>query len=96
MGRLKIAYPICCGMDVHRDFVIACIASTNAQGVTIARRLLTAIYHMLLKDEPYQPFIAPVQNAIPKQRMMTAEDALAMLRRKGYTLFSRCFPSICF
>lgn len=39
---------------------------------------------MLLKDEPYQPFIAPVQNAIPKQRMMTAEDALAMLRRKGY------------
>lgn len=34
MGRLKIVYPICCGMDVHRDFVIACIASTNAQGVT--------------------------------------------------------------
>lgn len=34
MGRLKIVYPICCGMDVHRDFVIACIATTNAQGVT--------------------------------------------------------------
>lgn len=34
MGRLKIVYPICCGMDVHRDFVIACIAATNAQGVT--------------------------------------------------------------
>ena len=25
---------ICCGMDVHRDFVVACIASTNAEGVT--------------------------------------------------------------
>lgn len=34
MGKLKIVYPICCGMDVHRDFLIACIASTNAQGVT--------------------------------------------------------------
>lgn len=34
MGKLKIVYPTCCGMDVHRDFVIACIASTNAQGVT--------------------------------------------------------------
>lgn len=34
MGKLKIVYPICCGMDVHRDFVVACIASTNAHGVT--------------------------------------------------------------
>lgn len=34
MGKLKIVYPICCGMDVHRDFVIACIATTNSHGVT--------------------------------------------------------------
>lgn len=34
MGRLKIVYPVCCGMDVHRGFLIACIAATNAQGVT--------------------------------------------------------------
>ena len=27
-------YPICCGVDVHRDFLVACIASTNSQGVT--------------------------------------------------------------
>lgn len=31
---LKIVYPICCGMDVHKSFVVACIASTNNQGVT--------------------------------------------------------------
>ena len=31
---LKIVYPICCGMDVHKSFVYACIASTNSQGVT--------------------------------------------------------------
>jgi len=31
---LKIAYPVCCGLDVHRDFVYACIASTDEHGVT--------------------------------------------------------------
>ena len=31
---LKIVYPVCCGMDVHKSFVVACIASTNEQGVT--------------------------------------------------------------
>ena len=31
---LKIVYPICCGMDVHKDFIVACIAFTNQQGVT--------------------------------------------------------------
>lgn len=31
---LKIVYRICCGMDVHKSFVVACIASTSEQGVT--------------------------------------------------------------
>ena len=31
---LKIVYPICCGMDVHKSFLVSCIASTNQQGVT--------------------------------------------------------------
>ena len=31
---LKIVYPICCGMDVHKGFIVACIASTNVMGVT--------------------------------------------------------------
>jgi len=43
-------------------------------------------YHILLKDEPYQPFVAPAQEDIPKQRVMKATDALAMLRRKGFIL----------
>ena len=30
---LKIVYPICCGLDVHKDFVYACIATTK-NGVT--------------------------------------------------------------
>jgi len=32
---LKIVYQICCGIDVHKTFVVACIASTNSQGITI-------------------------------------------------------------
>lgn len=31
---LKIVYKICCGIDVHKSFVVACIASTNNQGIT--------------------------------------------------------------
>src|SRR5699024_1453777 len=35
---LKIIYPICCGIDVHKTFVVACIASTNKKGVTTYKR----------------------------------------------------------
>jgi len=31
---LKIVYPICCGMDIHKSFLVACIATTNEHGVT--------------------------------------------------------------
>ena len=31
---LKITYPICCGIDVHKTFVVACIASTNEKNIT--------------------------------------------------------------
>ena len=34
MSMLKIVYPICCGIDVHKTFVVACIASTSDKGVT--------------------------------------------------------------
>ena len=30
----KIVYPICCGIDVHKSFVVACIASTDSALVT--------------------------------------------------------------
>ena len=31
---LRIIYPICCGIDVHKKFIVACIASTNEAGIT--------------------------------------------------------------
>lgn len=35
---LKIVFPICCGIDVHKTFVVACIASINKKGVTTYKR----------------------------------------------------------
>jgi hypothetical protein len=31
---LKIVYPICCGIDVHKTFVVATIATTDRQNIT--------------------------------------------------------------
>lgn len=31
---LKIVYHICCGLDVHKSFVFAYIASTNEKDIT--------------------------------------------------------------
>jgi transposase len=31
---LKIVHPICCGIDVHKKFIVACIASTDDRSVT--------------------------------------------------------------
>jgi transposase len=31
---LKIVFPCCCGIDVHKNFLVACIATTDNKGVT--------------------------------------------------------------
>jgi len=31
---LKIVYPICCGVDVHKTFVVATIAATDRKNIT--------------------------------------------------------------
>ena len=31
---LKIVYPVCCGIDVHKQFVVVTIASTNERSIT--------------------------------------------------------------
>ena len=52
--------------------------------IAIARRLLTAIYHILLKHVPYTPYIAPAKDTVPAIRILSPEQAIAMLRRKGF------------
>lgn len=31
---VKIVYPVCCGMDVHKSFIVACVAVTDAHSHT--------------------------------------------------------------
>ena len=47
---LKIVYKICCGIDVHKTFVVACIASTNEKGVTTYESHRFSTYTRGLKD----------------------------------------------
>lgn len=60
--------------------------SSKKARVAIARRLLTAIYHMLLNGVFYSPFVAPVKESAPKERVLSPEQALAMLRKQGYVI----------
>jgi len=46
---LKIVYPVCCGIDVHKTFVVACIASTD-KGVTTYKRHRFSTYTKGLKE----------------------------------------------
>ncbi|MFX0558898.1 IS110 family transposase [Tepidibacillus infernus] len=46
---LKIVYPICCGIDVHKTFVVACIASTD-KGVTTYKRHRFSTFTKGLKE----------------------------------------------
>lgn len=32
---VEIIYPVCCGMDVHKSFIVACIAVTDEHGHTV-------------------------------------------------------------
>jgi len=59
---------------------------TKKARVAIARRLLTAIFQMLLKDEPYMPFIAPAPESAPEKRVLTSKQALALLRSNGFVI----------
>lgn len=61
---------------------------TKKARVAIARRLLTAIYNILLKDEPYRPVVTTTKPAVPQQRILSLPQALALLERKGYVVSS--------
>ena len=56
--------------------------------IAIARVILTAIWHMLSDNEPYNPEFYSHYNNLPISREITEQQALAMIRRQGYTLKS--------
>jgi transposase len=54
--------------------------------IAIARRLLTAIWHILKKKEPYNAELYRKADKPPANRVLTPEQAFALLRRNGYQI----------
>ena len=55
--------------------------------IAIARMLLTAIYNILKKNEPYNPELyLRCNNTPPEHRAVSVEDAIFILQRQGYLI----------
>lgn len=54
--------------------------------IAISRMLLTAIYHILKKGEPYNPELYKKAEIIPAKREVTVEQAIFILQRQGYSI----------
>lgn len=47
---LKIVYKICRGIDIHKTFVVACVTTTNKQGVVTYNSHYYSTYTKSLKE----------------------------------------------
>ena len=52
--------------------------------IAIAGMLLTAIYNMLKKNEPYNPELYRKADRPPTHREVSVEEAIFILQRQGY------------
>lgn len=55
---LKIVYKICCGIDVHKTFVVACITSTDNKDITSYMVRTNYTYYVLNFDYPWIPLLS--------------------------------------
>jgi hypothetical protein len=56
--------------------------------IAIARMLLTAIYNILKKNEPYNAELYRQSDKPPIQREVTVEQAIFILQRQGYSVIA--------
>ncbi|MDE6766757.1 MAG: IS110 family transposase [Eubacterium sp.] len=56
--------------------------------IAIARMLLTAIYNILKKNEPYNPELYRRASTPPEHRTVSVEEAIFILQRQGYLVTS--------
>jgi hypothetical protein len=54
--------------------------------IAIARMLLTAIYNILKKHEPYNPELYRKSDTPPEHRNVTFDEAVFILQRQGYII----------
>ena len=52
--------------------------------IAIARKMLTALYHMLRKKEVYTPYLAEKINQIPETRTISVEQAIEIAQKQGF------------
>jgi transposase len=57
--------------------------------IAIARKLLTAIWHILSKSEPYNAELYRKADPPPLSRVLTTEQAFALLRNRGFIILDR-------
>jgi len=77
--------------DKHPELKAKYLALKKRRGgkkavIAIARKLLTAIWHILDKNEPFNIELYRKADKPPVARELTTEQALALLRRKGYII----------
>ena len=58
--------------------------------ITIAKRLMTAIYFMLLRDEMYAPRLG--KDKAPKRGKISLEKLIMHYQSQGYTITSKGLP----
>ena len=84
---LKIVYPNCCGIDVHKTFIVAVIAITDNHGITsYHRKLLVAIYQVLLKKENYNPILQGLTEIRNPDKTMSVQDAIRFAQQHGFNV----------
>jgi len=54
--------------------------------IAIARKILTAVWHILSKNEPYNAELYHKANKPPNNRELTTEQAFALLRKQGFII----------
>jgi transposase len=54
--------------------------------IAIARLLLTAIYHILKKKEPYNPSFYKKLDIKPQSRTLSVEQAIIFAQRQGFSV----------
>ncbi|MFD1417139.1 IS110 family RNA-guided transposase [Oceanobacillus jeddahense] len=56
--------------------------------IAIARMLLTAIYHILKKKEPYNPELYQKADVLPVSREITVEQAILLAKSQGFHILA--------
>ena len=77
--------------DKHPELKNKHISLKNRRGgkkatIAIARKILTAVWHILYKNEPYNAELYHKSDKPPKNRELTTQQAFALLRKHGYII----------